>query len=69
MRIKYKGEWYEVAMTQYDYMCGKTWYEVYDEPENDPEHTCWVSDPEDVFLEFEDKINNKNIIDFKLSNE
>ena len=48
MKVKNANKRYEVAMTQYDYYSGKTWYEIYDEPDTDPEHTDWITHPEEV---------------------
>ena len=46
MKIKFAGKWYEVAMVQYNF--GKPYYEIYDEPDTDPEHTDWITHPEEV---------------------
>ena len=46
MKVKFAGKWYEVAMVQYNF--GKPYYEIYDEPDTDPEHTDWITHPEEV---------------------
>ena len=33
-------------MVQYNF--GKPYYEIYDEPDTDPEHTDWITHPEEV---------------------
>ena len=55
MKVKYADKWYEVAMRQYDYFSGKTWYEIYDEPDTDPEHADWITHPEKV-IEDDEKV-------------
>lgn len=51
MKVKFANKWYEVAMVQYNF--GKPYYEIYDEPDTDPEHTDWITHPEEVFDEDE----------------
>lgn len=46
MKVKYSGKWYEVAAVHYNF--GAKYYEIYDEPENDPEHTDFVHHVEEV---------------------
>lgn len=46
MKVKYAGKWYEVAMIQESF--GVKWYEIYDEPNSNPEHTDWVHNIEDI---------------------
>lgn len=46
MKIKYAGKWYEVAMIQEHF--GAKWYEIYDEPDTDPDHTDWVQNIEGI---------------------
>lgn len=46
MKVKFAGKWYEVAMVQYNF--GKPYYEIYDEPDTDLEHTDWITHPEEV---------------------
>lgn len=49
MKVKFAGKWYEVAMVQSHF--GRKWYEIYDEPDTDPEHTDWIVHPEEVIDE------------------
>lgn len=46
MKVKYANKWYEVAMVQENF--GQKWYEIYDEPDTNPEHTDWITHPDEV---------------------
>ena len=46
MKVKFANRWYKVAMVQYNF--GMPYYEIYDEPDTDPEHTDWIAHPEEV---------------------
>lgn len=46
MKVKYSNKWYEVAMVQENF--GQKWYEIYDEPDTNPEHTDWITHPDEV---------------------
>ena len=62
MKVKYANKWYEVAMVQENF--GQKWYEIYDEPDTDPEHTDWITHPDEVIEdentreEFKEKLEN-----------
>lgn len=49
MKVKFAGKWYEVAMVQEEF--GVKWYEIYDEPDTNPEHTDWITHPDEVIEE------------------
>ena len=46
MKVKFANRWYEVAMIQESF--GQKWYEIYDEPDTNPEHTAWIIYPDEV---------------------
>ena len=46
MEVKYTGKWYEVAVDVINF--GIHWYEIYDEPDTNPDHTDWVHTIEDI---------------------
>lgn len=49
MKVKYAGKWYEVSNSEY--VTGVDWYEIYDEPDTNPDHTDWVHNIEDIKYE------------------
>lgn len=49
MKVKFAGKWYEVAAVHYEF--GVKWYEIYDEPEANPDHTDLVHNVEEAIEE------------------
>ena len=67
MKVKYKGKWYDVAMTRHEYETGLMWYEIYGHSDTEQEHTEWIRHPE-VVENGEDDIDDSHeddVIDFE----